>query len=375
MFMARIATHSEEKQAPHFASDEARWQAVRERDRAADGVFFYGVKTTGVFCRPSCAARLAKRENVSFHSTAADARRAGLRPCKRCRPEQQDAERVEARAVSMAAKLIEDAVAREEPVPSLEALATKAGYSPFHFHRMFRQSLGLTPKAFAKAARNRKLAGDLEKGASVTAAIHAAGFSSSSRFYESAANDLGMAPRLRQKGGEGQRIAYAVTETTLGPLLVAATEKGVCAVEFGASGASLESSLKRRFPRADLVTGDRSFGDLVAQVVRHVETPHEARGLPLDVQGTAFQERVWQALRAIPLGETASYRDIAQKIGEPRASRAVAMACASNPVAVVIPCHRVVRANGDLSGYRWGTRRKETLLSREFFKTGERPRG
>ncbi len=348
-----------------FESEAARWQALRSRDRAADGHFFYAVRTTGVYCKPSCAARPARAENVSFHATPEDARRHGFRACKRCRPDELEAESLPAQAVTAAVRMIDVAVAEERPAPDLDALARKAGFSPFHFHRMFRKALGVTPKAYERAARSRRMEQALGETATVTEAIHAAGYSSSSRFYETAGARLGMAPRARRAGGKGEAIGYAFGTSTLGLVLVAATARGICAILFGESEAALLADLSARFPLADLKPGPADFAGRVEDVIALVEQPRLGHALPLDVQGTAFQERVWQALREIPPGRTASYKEVATAIGDPTASRGVAQACAANPVAVAIPCHRVVRASGDLSGYRWGIPRKKALLERE----------
>jgi AraC family transcriptional regulator, regulatory protein of adaptative response / methylated-DNA-[protein]-cysteine methyltransferase len=347
--------------AAKFPDDEARWEAVRRRDRAADGVFFYSVRTTGVYCRPCCAARLARRDNVAFHDTCADAERAGFRPCKRCRPNGQAPAERQAAAVAKACRLIEDA----EEMPRLDALARAAGLSPYHFHRVFKAATGLTPKAYGVAHRARRVQDELVRSKSVTAAIYGAGFNSNSRFYESASKLLGMTPTEFRAGGRDAAIRFAVGECSLGAILVAATAKGVCAIALGDDPEALVRALQDRFPRAELIGADAAFEQLVARVVGLVETPAQFVDLPLDVRGTAFQQRVWRALRDIPAGETASYAEIAKRIGRPKAVRAVASACASNVIAVAIPCHRVVRQDGHISGYRWGIERKKALLRRE----------
>jgi AraC family transcriptional regulator, regulatory protein of adaptative response / methylated-DNA-[protein]-cysteine methyltransferase len=344
-----------------FVGDEERWEALARRDSAADGAFYYSVLTTGVYCRPSCAARLPRRENVQFHATCADAERAGFRPCKRCRPNEASLAERQAAAVVKACRLIDEA----EELPSLEALARTAGMSRFHFHRVFKARTGLTPKAYADARRAERVRSELTQRATVTEAIYGAGFNSNGRFYDASADLLGMTPTAFRAGGNGAAIRFAVGQCSLGAILVAATDKGVCAIQFGNDPDALVRGLQDRFPKAQLTGGDETFEQLVAKVVGFVEAPAGDLDLPLDVRGTAFQQRVWLALRDIPPGSTASYGEIAARIGAPKAVRAVAQACSSNPVAVAIPCHRVVRTDGGLSGYRWGVARKRALLARE----------
>jgi AraC family transcriptional regulator of adaptative response/methylated-DNA-[protein]-cysteine methyltransferase len=346
---------------PPFSRDDERWEAVKRRDRAADGAFYYSVRTTGVYCRPSCAARLPRRENVRFHATGAEAEQAGFRPCRRCRPNEAALARRQASVVAKACRMIEEADER----PSLEVLAEAAGMSRFHFHRVFKALAGVTPKAYGDAHRRARVRDELTRSATVTEAIYGAGFNSSGRFYETASDVLGMTPTAFRAGGNGAMIRFAVGECSLGSILVAATEKGVCAIEFSDDPDALVRDLQDRFPRARLIGGDERFERLTAKVVGFVEAPTQGLDLPLHVRGTAFQQRVWQALREIPAGSTASYADIAARIGRPRAVRAVAQACASNAIAVAIPCHRVVRTEGALSGYRWGVERKRALLDRE----------
>lgn len=346
---------------PVFDSDEARWAAVTRRDRAADGQFYYAVSTTGVYCRPSCAARLARRQNVSFHATQQDALKAGFRPCRRCKPDQPSLVEQYASKVAEACRLIESA----EQAPGLEALAKAAGLSRYHFHRIFKAVTGVTPKAYAAAHRGRRTREQLISSNTVTAAIYDGGFNSNTRFYAQSAQLLGMKPRDFRKGGANAQIRFAVGQCSLGAILVAATDKGVCAIAFGDDPDALLRDLQDRFDRAQLIGGDAEFEQLVAKVVGFVEQPSLGLDLPLDVRGTAFQQRVWQALREIPAGSTISYLEIAQRIGAPKAVRAVAQACAANAIAVAIPCHRVVRNDGGLSGYRWGVERKRQLLDRE----------
>ncbi|TMJ90757.1 MAG: bifunctional DNA-binding transcriptional regulator/O6-methylguanine-DNA methyltransferase Ada [Alphaproteobacteria bacterium] len=341
--------------------NDACWSAVERRDRAADGTFVYSVRTTGVYCRPSCAARLPRRDNVAFHQTCTDAERAGFRPCKRCRPNTSTLAEVHAGAVARACRLIEEA----EEAPSLEALARAAGMSRFYFHRVFKAVTGVTPKAYAAGHRGKRVREELSSGESVTEAIYGAGFNSNGRFYAAAPGLLGMTPTQFRSGGSGNVIRFAVGECSLGAILVAATAKGVCAIEFGNDPEMLVRALQDRFPRAQLLGGDKAFERLVAEVVGFVEAPGRGLDLPLDIRGTAFQQQVWKAIRDIPAGSTASYRDLAKRIGAPKAVRAVAQACGANAIAVAIPCHRVVRTDGSTSGYRWGVERKRALLDRE----------
>lgn len=344
-----------------FADDAAKLRAVRARDRAADGRFVYSVLTTGVYCRPSCAARPARAENIGFHGTPDDAERAGYRACKRCNPRGQDAAARNAAAVAKACRAIEEA----EEMPSLAALADGAGLSPFHFHRVFKEATGVTPRAYAAARRAERVRAGLAEAGSVTEALYGAGYGSSSRFYERSDAILGMRPGEWRDGGRDAEIRFAVGECSLGSVLVAATPRGICAITFGGDPAALVDDLQERFPKARLIGADAAFEALVARVVGLVEQPSAGADLPLDVRGTAFQQRVWAALREIPAGTTATYSEVAERIGQPRAVRAVASACANNAIAVAIPCHRVVRIGGGLAGYRWGVERKRALLERE----------
>jgi AraC family transcriptional regulator, regulatory protein of adaptative response / methylated-DNA-[protein]-cysteine methyltransferase len=358
--MALVAAR-DETASPAFASDEDRWAAVVRRDRRADGLFYYTVQTTGVYCRPSCAARLARRENVRFYSTGDEARRAGFRPCKRCHPNEPPRRDERAAAVAKACRLIETA---DDP-PSLDALAKSAGMSRFHFHRVFKAITGVTPKAYAAAHRARRVRDELSRSHTVTDAIYGAGFNSIGRFYATAAGVLGMTPTRFRSGGEGASIRFAVGDCSLGSILVATSDRGVCALQLGDDPDALVCDLQDRFPKARLIGGDTGFEQLVAKVVGFIEAPALGLDPPLDVRGTAFQQRIWQALRAIPAGAMVTYTEIAKRIGAPRAVRAVAQACAANALAVAIPCHRVVRTDGALSGYRWGVQRKRALLDRE----------
>jgi AraC family transcriptional regulator of adaptative response/methylated-DNA-[protein]-cysteine methyltransferase len=331
------------------------------RDVASDGTFVTAVATTGIYCRPSCPARRPLRENVRFYATCADAEAAGFRPCKRCKPNAPASESEHTARIAAACRMIEGA---EEP-PNLEALAAHAGLSPHHFHRIFKATTGVTPKAYAVAHRQKRVRETLKGDKSVTEAIYAAGFNSSGRFYAEATQALGMKPGEFRAGGAHVEIRHAIAACSLGQALVAATDKGVCAIFFGDDADALEQELRNRFPRATLVAGDRAFAGLVAKVIAFVEAPHKAIELPLDIRGTAFQHQVWAALREIPAGETSTYAEVARRIGRPAAVRAVGTACGANPIAVAIPCHRVVGSDGKLTGYRWGTQRKRALLDRE----------
>jgi AraC family transcriptional regulator, regulatory protein of adaptative response / methylated-DNA-[protein]-cysteine methyltransferase len=351
-----------------FVTAAERWAAVEQRDRRADGRFYYAVTTTGVYCRPSCAARRPRRENARFYETCAAAERAGYRPCRRCKP-QATTDAGHAAAIAKACRTIEQA----EEAPRLDTLAAEAGLSRFHFHRLFKGATGLTPRQYAAARRAERVRNDLPKSGTVTQAFYDAGFNSSGRFYEQSDVRLGMRPRAYAKGGQGATIRFAVGETSLGAILVAATDKGVCSIALGDEPQALVRALQDRFPQAALIGGDQAFEATVAKAVGLVESPSLGNDLPLDVRGTAFQERVWRALRAIPAGTTQSYADIARRIGNRHSTRAVAQACAANPVAIAIPCHRVVRTDGDLSGYRWGVARKRELLRREGVTVAKSP--
>ncbi|ACK50272.1 transcriptional regulator, AraC family [Methylocella silvestris BL2] len=338
---------------------EARFEAIARRD--ADAGFVYAVRTTGVYCRPDCAARPARRENVSFFATGAEAERAGFRACKRCRPDQPGQAERDAILIARACRTIDEA----ETAPALKSLAVAAGLSPSYFHRLFKAATGVTPRAYASAKRAERLAAGLGAAVRITDAIYDAGFNSASRFYESSNARLGMTPKDYRDGGAGVEMRFAIGECSLGFVLVAATDKGVCAILIGDDRDALTLNLHDRFRRARLIGADADFGARLAQIIALVETPQRNFDLPLDIIGTAFQQQVWQALRAIPLGATASYADVAKAIGRPQSARAVAGACAANPIAVAIPCHRVVHSDGSMSGYRWGVDRKRALLDRE----------
>lgn len=352
-----------EERGPARVLCDPRWRQVEARDRAADGLFYYSVRSTGVYCRPSCASRRARPENVAFHETARDAESAGFRPCKRCRPDQPV---VDARAVQVAAlcRLIEQS---DEP-PSLAELARHVGLSSYHTQRLFKAVTGVTPRSYAAAQRAERIRRELRQGGSVTRAIYGAGYGSSGRFYERSRELLGMTPRSYQRGGAACVIHFALGQCSLGAVLAASTDQGVCAILLGDQPEPLLCDLQRRFPAAELVGGEPAYEQLVARVVGLIEEPASAANLPLDLRGTLFQQRVWQALGKIPPGSTATYSEIASALGMPKAVRAVASACAANALAVAIPCHRVVRSDGSLSGYRWGVERKRELLAREARK-------
>jgi len=349
------------KSTPLPVTDDPRWARIVARDKSADGQFWYSVATTGVYCRPSCPSRRANPGNVQLHDTLAQAKATGFRACRRCNPDGPSLEAGNAAMVADACRRIE----QSEEEPSLAELADAAGRSAGYFHRVFKAITGLTPKDYAAAHRAAQVRQGLEDGASVTAAIYDAGFNSSGRFYEKSTGMLGMTPTRYRAGGANEDIRFAVGETSLGAILVASSRKGVASILLGDDPDALVRDLQDRFPKARLIGGDRDYEALVARVVGFVEAPQLGLDLPLDVRGTAFQQRVWQALRGIPVGGTVSYAEIAGRIGAPRATRAIAAACAANAHAVAIPCHRVIRKDGALSGYAWGAERKRALLDRE----------
>lgn len=344
-----------------YRSDTQKWQALVERDTRADGRFVYAVATTGIYCRPGCPSRLAKRENITFHDTCEEAERAGFRACQRCRPSESSLAERHAKIVAQACRLIETS----EESPDLAQLAATVGLSRFHFHRIFKKIVGLTPGQYASAQRAKRVRSHLRARPSVTEAIYEAGFNSSSRFYERSQEALGMTPSEYRKGGAGVSIKYGIAACPLGHVLVAGTERGICAVTLGDRPDELERELHLSFPHASIEREDRAFSSAIKKLVKHLHNPAQPLDLPLDIKGTAFQQQVWQALRLIPAGQTASYTEIATRIGRPSAVRAVARACATNPVAVVVPCHRVIGLNGKLTGYRWGLEIKRRLLEKE----------
>lgn len=344
-----------------YANDSLRWQAVVSRDANADGEFFYSVASTGIYCKPSCGARLPKRENVAFHADSAAAERAGFRACLRCQPNAPELLQRQRDIIERACRLM---AASETPL-SLDDLAQHAAMSRFHFQRTFKKIVGITPKQFQQSLRDENTRQALLDHERITDAIYAAGFNSSGNFYAKANKRLGMQPQQFQRGGADTVIRYGIVPCALGVLLLAATDKGICSIELGDCTQDLADGLRRRFPRAQFAPKDAQLEQWLQTTLQFIERPQHALQLPLDIQGTAFQRQVWQALCDIPLGTTASYTDIAARIGKPKAVRAVATACASNSLALVIPCHRVIRGNGELAGYRWGIERKRELLARE----------
>jgi AraC family transcriptional regulator of adaptative response/methylated-DNA-[protein]-cysteine methyltransferase len=349
------------KLATPSVDDDPRWARIVARDKTADGHFWYSVSTTGVYCRPSCPSRTASPKNVQLHDTLESARATGFRPCMRCNPNGPSIESENAALVAKACRIIEES---DEEL-SLEKLADAVGRSPSYFHRVFKAATGLTPKGYAAARRARKVCEGLASGNTVTETIYGAGFSSSGRFYEKSTGMLGMTPSQYRGGGVNEEIKFAVGQTSLGAMLVASSRKGVASILLGGDPEELVRNLQDRFPKARLVGADSEYEALIAQVVGFIEEPGIGLNLPLDIRGTAFQRRVWQALQNVPAGDTVSYAEIARRIGSPKAVRAVAGACAANKIAVAIPCHRVVRNDGSLSGYAWGVERKRVLIDRE----------
>lgn len=347
-------------------ADDPRWTQVLARDPEADSLFWYSVITTGVYCRPSCPSRVARPEHVRLHDSLDDARATGCRPCQRCNPDGASRQEENTAMVTRACRMIE----QSEQEPSLAKLARSVGRSPSHFHRLFKRIVGITPKRYAAAWRAQYIRNELQLAQTVTQAIYQAGFSSSGHFYHQSADMLGMSPKAYRSGGVREALHFAVGDCSLGTVLVASSEKGLVCVTLGDDPELLVRDLQDRFPAATLIGADADYENLVARVVGLVEAPGLPLDLPLDVRGTVFQQRVWQALRAIPAGQTRSYAEIARAIGQPTSARAVARACGANAIAVAIPCHRVVRQDGALSGYRWGTERKQVLLEREQ-KQGE----
>ncbi len=345
-----------------FASNDARWAAVCARDAAAEGSFWFGVTTTGVYCRPTCRSRAPRRENVRFFDTPDAAAAAGFRPCKRCQPDQATPAMVieHAQAVEQACSLLRSS----DPAPALAEIAAAVGLSPHYFQRIFKAHTGVSPKQYAITVRRQRAADELHAEASVTTALYNAGYNSGGHFYAESAGTLGMTPTAYRRGAAGETIHFGVASCYLGWVLAAATDRGLCAIDLGDAPEALEKGLRSRFPHAQIVQ-DAGFAGAMQEIVDFLNAPERGLSLPLDIQGTAFQRRVWAALREIPAGSTLSYTEVAARIGAPAAVRAVAGACAANKLAVAIPCHRVVRQNGDLSGYRWGVERKQRLLARE----------
>ena len=348
------------------AADDPRWLRVAERDRTADDVFWYSVATTGVYCRPSCPSRRANPKNVAFHETVALARTAGFRPCRRCHPDGLSVGAVNVAIVAKACRIIDEA----DQAPALASLAEMAELSPFYFHRLFRTVTGVTPRAYAAARRAIRLRAALADGATVTQGMHESGFNSTGRFYAAATGLLGMTPSRYRSGGLAETLRFAVGQCSLGAILVASSARGIAAILIGDDPDPLVRELQDRFPRAGLLGDDTAYEALVARTIGFVDSPRTGLDLPLDIRGTAFQRRVWQALQTIPAGTTVTYGDIASRVGAAGAARAVASACAANPLAVAVPCHRVVRHDGTLSGYRWGVERKRMLIEREAAPAG-----
>ena len=359
--MTTISQPATRGKRPRLITDDWRWQALVRKDERADGLFWYSVKTTGVYCRPSCPARLPNRENVAFHESPQNAEKAGFRACKRCGPKGPGLADQRAKAVTTACRMIKEA----DEFPSLNQLAAAVKISPGYFHRLFKTATGLTPKDYANAHRADRIKRALPKRETVTEAIYDAGFNSNGRFYAGSSKMLGMKPKEYREGGTGNTIRFAIAECSLGSILVASSEKGVCAILMGNDPEALARDLQDQFPKANLIGGDDRYEKLVAKVVGFIEAPRIGLDLPLDIRGTAFQQRVWKELQRIPAGNTVSYSEVANRIGLPSSARAVAQACGANALAVAIPCHRVVRNNGDISGYRWGVDRKRALLARE----------
>lgn len=346
--------------AMNESTDEVRWLAVCDRDPNADGHFVYGVITTGIYCHPSCGSRAPRRENVRFFDTAADARASGLRPCKRCRPDEAPPAERDRQLIELACRRLAD-----EASPTVAAVAAELGVGRHWLQRRFVALTGVTPKAWQLSARRAALADTLERSQRVTDAAFQGGYRSTTRLYQDSAQRLGMTPQSLRRGAPGEVIRHALVDTAMGRTLIGWTDVGVCAIAFGETDAQLQEDLRRRFPKAEHRTDTGEGRDLVQRVIACIELPQAADALPLDIRGTLFQELTWQALQRIPVGTTASYAQVASSIGRPAAHRAVAAACAANPLAVVVPCHRVVRADGGLSGYRWGIARKRALLQRE----------
>jgi AraC family transcriptional regulator of adaptative response/methylated-DNA-[protein]-cysteine methyltransferase len=343
-----------------------RWQVLVRRERPIREEFVYGVTTTGVYCLPGCPSRLPNQRNVRFFDSCEQAEKAGFRPCKRCRPASPDRRDPRIDLIIEACKKIEES----ECPPSLKQLADGAGLSPSYFHRLFKMTVGITPRQYLREKRMARMRDQLSKGVPVTEALYNVGFASSSRFYENATEALGMRASRYRKGGDGMTIRFAVARSYLGWVLIAATDKGVCAIDIGDEPETLLDRLQARFPGAELQENDPDFGKLVGKVMALLESPRNGPDLPLDIQGTAFQRRVWMALRDIPAGSTSTYAEIAARIGNPKAVRAVANACASNEIAVAVPCHRVLRSDGKLAGYRWGIERKRMILEKEAEEPG-----
>ncbi len=354
-------TKTEISNSRETSAEDRQWAALCARNAAINGGFYYAVVTTGIYCRPSCPARLPKRSNVRFFGSSTDAEAAGFRACKRCKPQEAAQAHAKSAIVAQACRQIETS----DDVPTLAALAERAGLSPHHFHRVFKSVAGLTPKAYADAHRGKRVRAAIATSATTTGAIHDGGFNSASRFYAKASGLLGMTPKNFRAGGRAEKISYVYGQCWLGGVLVAMSSQGVCAILLGDDASTLQTELQSLFPKSVLTAGDKKFAKSIIKVIAFIDQPANGLDLPLDIRGSAFQQRVWQALTGIAPGSTASYADIANAIGSPKAVRAVAGACAANSLAVAIPCHRVVRSDGQLSGYRWGVAKKRALLDKE----------
>lgn len=343
--------------------EEVYWQAVQEKDIRMDGVFVYAVRSTGIYCHPSCPSRRPRREQVSFFDRPAQAEQAGYRPCRRCQPRDTTTGEAHVTLIQRVCTYIEQHL--EEPL-TLTTLGEQVGMSPYHLQRVFKHIMSITPHQYVEAQRLKQLKERLKEGETVTTAMYDAGYSSTSRLYERSATQLGMTPTVYQRGGRGMSIHYTIVDSPLGRLLVAGTEKGICSVCIGEIDAELEAALRKEYPAAEIEPDSSSIlSAWVCDLLHHLQGQQPHLALPIDVQASAFQWRVWRELQAIPYGETRSYGEIARALGDARKARAVAQACATNPVAIVIPCHRVVRENGATGGYRWGSQRKQQLLQRE----------
>lgn len=343
-------------------SPETCWQAVQTKDARFDGRFVFAAQSTGIYCRPSCPSRLPKRDGVSFFRNSEEAEQAGFRACLRCRPNQIPAVDPQVELVERVCRLLD---LPNEETPTLAQLSTQVGVSPFHLQRTFKRLMGITPRQYAASARMRKFKTELREGKSITTALYDAGFGSSSRLYERTGTDLGMTPAIYRRGGQGLVINYGIAACPLGRLLVAATARGICAVRLGDADDKLEADLRSEYPAAKIVSNQSSLAPAVQELLNYLQGKQAVIDLPLDIQATAFQAQVWKNLRAIPYGETRSYGELARAMGQPGAVRAVARACASNPVALIVPCHRVIRSDDTLGGYRWGIERKKRLLEQE----------
>ena len=349
------------KQLSTYSTDAERWKAVVDREKSADGCFYYAVKTTGIFCRPSCSSKLPNRENVEYFLSCQDAQESGYRACKKCRPTGTTGKDEAEQKVIKACRIIE----KSNPVPKLGDLAKEVGLSPYHFHRLFKKHVGVTPKQFASSHRSKRFRDSLKSSESITEAFYEAGYSSSSGVYNKNQDHLSMKPKEYKAGGVGITIHYGIAECIFGWAIVAATDRGICSIEFGDNPAVLPQQLQDRFPKATVTKAGPGFARLIEEVVNFIKAPSDNFNLPLDIQGTAFQQQVWTLLRQIKPGQTMSYTEVAEKMGNPKAVRAVATACGANRLAVVIPCHRVISKDGKLSGYRWGVEKKKILLDNE----------